>query len=51
MNHSLGKADTSSRVILQDASQLKLNSIPPPAREVVFIKERLPIFVLANDIV
>ena len=46
LNHSLGRALTWLGDISQEASQLKLNIIPPPARVLLFIKERLPIDVL-----
>ena len=40
-NHSLGILFTCSGVGLQDASQLKPITMPPPARAELLIKERL----------
>ena len=41
-NHSSGVDWAASRLVLQDDNQLKPIIIPPPARAVVFRKDRLP---------
>ncbi len=50
VNHSSGSSAASTEEDVQDASQLKLIIMPPPARALPFRKERLPNFVFTRVI-
>src|SRR5680860_88275 len=50
LNHSLGILFTCSGVGLQEASQLKPSTMPPPARAELFKKERL-LYVVFTSVI